>query len=152
MSSGFSSFYHKHREIIVYMLFGLVTLVVSFGVYFLCYNLFLFSAAASNAISWVAAVAVAYLTNKPFVFDSHDWSMQTVFREAVEFVGFRFFSGLLETAALFLVSDLHVVRFDGNLAKIITSIFVVLMNYVASKYFIFRNKENVTEEPKKPSE
>ena len=141
MLLSLGAFYHKHREIIVYMLFGLVTLIVSFGTYFLCYNLLSFSAAASNAVSWVAAVAVAFLTNKPFVFHSHDWSLPTVFREAVEFVGFRFFSGLFETAVLFLISDLRVIRLNGNWAKIITSVFVVLMNYVASKYLIFRNKE-----------
>lgn len=146
MHLSLGTFYHKHREIIVYMLFGVVTLIVSFGTYFLCYNLLSLSAAASNAVSWVVSVAVAFLTNKPFVFHSRDWSLSTVFREAVEFVGFRFFSGLFETAVLFLISDMHLIQLDGNWAKIITSIFVVLMNYVASKYLIFRNKETENNE------
>lgn len=146
MHLSLGTFYHKYREIIVYMLFGVVTLIVSFGTYFLCYNLLSLSAAASNAVSWVVSVAVAFLTNKPFVFHSRDWSLSTVFREAVEFVGFRFFSGLFETAVLFLISDMHLIQLDGNWAKIITSIFVVLMNYVASKYLIFRNKETENNE------
>ena len=92
----------------------------------------------SNAIAWVAAVAFAFLTNKPFVFKSHDWSAKTVLPELSKFVGCRVASGVLETLILLLAVD--ILGWNGNIWKIITSVLVVILNYVASKLVIFRKK------------
>ena len=89
-------------------------------------------------IAWVVAVAFAYVTNKPFVFKSHDWSLKTVAPELAKFVGCRVGSGLLETALLFLTVDL--LHWNGNLMKIILSVMVVILNYVGSKLLVFRKK------------
>ena len=71
----------KHEEIISYLFFGGLTTVVNYLVYLPCYNLLGISGAVSNVIAWIAAVAFAYLTNKPFVFKSHNWSAKTVLPE-----------------------------------------------------------------------
>ena len=92
----------------------------------------------SNAIAWVAAVAFAYITNKPFVFKSHDWSAKTVIPELTKFVGCRVGSGLAETAIIFIAVDL--LAMNGNIIKLITSVLVVVLNYVASKLVVFRKK------------
>ena len=84
----------------------------------------------------MAAVAFAYVTNKPFVFKSHDWSMKTVLPELGKFVGCRAASGGLETALVFLTVD--VCGWDGNLWKLIISVVVVILNYVSSKLLVFR--------------
>lgn len=68
----------KHEEVVSYLFFGGLTTVVNYLVYLPCYNLLGFSGTVSNVIAWIAAVAFAYLTNKPFVFKSHDWSAKTV--------------------------------------------------------------------------
>lgn len=70
----------KHWDMVSYLFFGVLTTVVNYLVYLPLYNLLGISAAVSNIIAWVAAVAFAYVTNKPFVFKSHDWSIETVFR------------------------------------------------------------------------
>ena len=62
----------KYWDILSYLFFGGLTTVVNYLVYLPCYNLLHFSASISNVIAWVVAVAFAYLTNKPFVFKSHD--------------------------------------------------------------------------------
>ena len=90
----------------------------------------------SNVIAWVAAVAFAYLTNKPFVFKSHDWSAKTVFPELARFLGCRIGSGAAETWILFLTVDS--LGWNGNLWKLATSVLVVLLNYVGSKLFVFK--------------
>ena len=82
-------FLRRHYDILAYLVFGVLTTVVNFLVYFPCYNLLGLPAVVSNLIAWVAAVAFAYLTNKPFVFRSHDWSAKTVVPELVKFVGDR---------------------------------------------------------------
>ncbi len=127
----------KHRDIVSYLFFGVLTTVVNYIVYLPCYNLLSFSAAISNMIAWIAAVAFAYLTNKPFVFHSNDWSIKTVIPELSKFVGARVASGVLETGIIFLTVDL--LRWNGNVMKLVTSVLVVIINYVASKLLVFRN-------------
>lgn len=126
----------KHWDIVTYLIFGVLTTVVNYLVYLPIYNLLGASAAVSNAIAWVAAVAFAFLTNKPFVFKSHDWSAKTVLPELSKFVGCRVASGVLETLILLLTVD--ILGWNGNVWKIITSVLVVILNYVASKLLVFR--------------
>ena len=126
----------KHWNILSYLFFGGLTTVVNYLVYLPCYNLLNLSAAVSNAIAWAVAVAFAYLTNKPFVFRSHDWSLKTVVPELTKFVTCRIGSGLLETGILFLCVDL--LAWNGNAWKLITSVLVVILNYIASKLLVFK--------------
>ena len=128
----------KHEEVVSYLFFGGLTTVVNYLVYLPCYNLLGFSGTVSNVIAWIAAVAFAYLTNKPFVFKSHDWSAKTVLPELTKFVGCRVGSGLLEPAIIFVTVDL--LGLNGNLIKVATSVLVVVLNYVASKLVVFRKK------------
>ena len=108
----------------------------NYVIYLPVYNILGLSAALSNAIAWVGAVAFAYLTNKPFVFKSHDWSAKTVVPELTKFVGCRLGSGVMETAIIFVTVDL--LSWDGNVMKLVTSVLVVIINYVASKLVVFR--------------
>ena len=77
----------KYWEGLIYLVFGVLTTVVNYVIYLPVYNILGLSAALINAIAWVGAVAFAYLTNKPFVFKSHDWSLKTVVPELTKFVG-----------------------------------------------------------------
>ena len=126
----------KYRDVIVYLVFGVLTTVVNYVIYLPCYNGLGLSGSVSNAIAWVGAVAFAYLTNKPFVFQSHDWSAKTVIPELTKFVGCRVGSGVLETAIIFLTVDL--LGWNGNVMKLVVSVLVVILNYIASKLFVFR--------------
>lgn len=126
----------KYWDVLSYLFFGVLTTVVNYAVYLPCYNLLGLSAAVSNVIAWVAAVAFAYLTNKPWVFKSHDWSMKTVVPELTKFVACRVGSGALETGIIFVFVDW--LGFDGNVFKLITSVLVVILNYIASKLLVFK--------------
>ena len=116
----------------------MLTTAVNYLVYLPCYNLLHLSAAVSNSIAWVFAVAFAYLTNKPFVFKSHDWSAKTVGPELAKFVITRLGSGALETLIIFITVD--VLNWNGNVMKLVTSVLVVILNYVGSKLLVFRKK------------
>lgn len=128
---------HKYRDILLYLVFGVLTTIVNYLVYFPCCAVGL-PAAASNTLAWVVSVLFAYLTNKPLVFRSMDWSMNTVFPEACKFFGCRVGSGALETVILFVTVDL--LHWSSGLWKIVTSIFVVVLNYIGSKLLVFRKK------------
>jgi putative flippase GtrA len=128
----------KHWDIVSYLFFGVCTTIVNYLIYIPCYNLLGMSASVSNMVAWVVAVAFAYLTNKPFVFKSNDWSAATVVPELTKFVGCRIGSGVAETIVLFLAVDL--LGWNGNIWKLVTQVMVTVMNYVASKLVVFRKK------------
>jgi putative flippase GtrA len=136
MVQRIKSFVQKYWDILSYLFFGGLTTIVNYIIYLPCYNWLQLSAAVSNLIAWVVAVAFAYLTNKPFVFKSHDWSAKTVIPELAKFIGCRVGSGLLETGILFVAVDL-LLR-NGNIWKLVTSVLVVILNYIASKLLVFK--------------
>lgn len=131
--------FEKYRDILAYLFFGTLTTLVNYLVYFPLYNWMRLPATASNVIAWVFAVAFAYLTNKPFVFKSHDWSMKTVMPELTKFIGCRIGSGILETAIIWLTVDK--LLWNGNLMKIFISVIVVILNYIGSKWLVFVKKD-----------
>lgn len=125
----------KYWDILSYLFFGVLTTIVNYIVYIPFYNILGFTATVSNAVAWVVAVAFAYLTNKPFVFRSHDWSMKTVVPELTKFVGCRIGSGAIETVILLVTVDL--LGWNGNIWKLVTSVLVVILNYIGSKLIVF---------------
>lgn len=129
----------RYYDVLAYLFFGVLTTAVNYLVYLPCYNWLNLSAAVSNVIAWVAAVAFAYLTNKPFVFKSHDWSARTVWPELVKFVGCRVGSGFLETAIIFITVDC--LSWNGNYMKLVTSVLTVVLNYIGSKLLVFRKEK-----------
>ena len=78
--------YRKYEEAIVYLFFGGLTTVVNYLVYLPCYYWLCLGGGVSNVIAWAVAVAFAFLTNKPFVFKSHNWSVPVVLPELGKFV------------------------------------------------------------------
>ena len=132
------AFLWKYEDVLSYLFFGVLTTGVNYLIYLPCYNVLHLSAAVSNGVAWVGAVAFAYLTNKPFVFKSYDWSVKTVLPELAAFVGCRLGSGLLETAILFLTVDC--LTWNGNIMKLVTSVLVIVLNYIGSKLLVFRRK------------
>ena len=129
----------KYWDILTYLFFGVLTTVVNYLIYLPCYNLLGWSAGLSNVLAWVAAVAFAFLTNKPFVFKSHAWSWNVVWPELTKFVGCRIGSGVLETAILLVCVDL--LGWNGNVWKFITALLVIVLNYIGSKFLVFKNKK-----------
>lgn len=129
---------HKYYDILSYLFFGVLTTAVNYIIYLPCYNTLGLSATVSNVIAWVAAVAFAYLTNKPFVFRSHDWSAKTVIPELTKFVGCRIGSGFMETVIILVTVDL--LGWNGNVMKLLTSVLVVIVNYIGSKLLVFGKK------------
>ena len=128
----------QYWEVLSYLIFGVLTTVVNYCVYLPVYNILGLSASVSNVIAWVVAVAFAYLTYNPFVFRSHDWSAKTVIPVLTKFVGCRVASGAAET--LILLVSVDILHWNGNIWKLVTSVLVVVLNYIASKLVVFKKK------------
>ena len=139
MKAKLHLFLRKYRNLLVYVLFGILTTVVNYLVYLPLYNLCHLSAGLSNIAAWLAAVLFAFFTNKPFVFKSKSWSSETVIPELLRFVGCRAVSGLLETGLLVALVD--ILGLNGNIVKVVLGILVFALNYIASRWLVFRKKK-----------
>ena len=127
------------REVISYLIFGVLTTVVNFVFYWLFTEVFAVYYITSNVIAWVFAVVFAYITNKLFVFESKSWEPAIVFKEVISFGAARIISLLFETGFLALTGE--IIGVPELIAKVIAAVFVVIINYVASKLFIFKKKK-----------
>ena len=137
--------YGKYRELIVYFIVGCLTTLVSWVVYAAGVEVLHWSVAVSNAVSWIAAVAFAYVANKIWVFGSYSWKIRFVLHEAALFVGARILTGLFEIAAVPLLvrlgMDWRFMGVRGMWAKILVSAIVMILNYVFSKLIVFKEKK-----------
>lgn len=131
------SLFIKYRELIMYVIFGGLTTVVSFVSYYALLWVGLHYIAA-QIISWALAVAFAFVVNKIFVFEDRDNSPAELFRQIWQFVSVRIASGVIETVLLWLLVD--VLTVGEGIAKIPVAVLTVVINYVASKLFIFKKK------------
>ena len=151
----------RMRELVLYVVFGVLTTLVNFVVYFPIYyalgsewEFLLFghvaikSYALASVISWLVAVAFAYVTNKLLVFGSKSWEKKLVVREVLSFYGARLFSLGVELFGLYLMNDLmgfgrfhltaagHEINGE-DLSKLLMQFVVIALNYVFSKLWIF---------------
>ncbi len=134
-----------HREGILYLLFGGLTTLVSWLVFFVFEGpLGLDATFIANPISWVLAVAFAYLTNRTWVFKSRTSGALPLFLEVLSFYASRVITFLFEEGVLLLFVTL--LSLPALPIKIAASVLVVLLNYVFSKLFVFRRKKEETGE------
>ena len=131
------SYAQKHREIVTYIAFGVLTTAVNFLVFLFSRELLKLSATVSNIAAWILAVLFAFFTNKLFVFKSKSWFRKVVIPEFVKFVTCRIGSGIVETVFLFVTVDC--INWNGTILKLIASGFVMVLNYFLGKCVAFKN-------------
>ena len=71
MINKIMSLYKKYKEIINYLIAGVLTTVVSFVTYEIFKDIFHIHYIISNILSWIAAVIFAYFINRKYVFESN---------------------------------------------------------------------------------
>ena len=130
------AFYKKYRQLIDYLFWGTATTIVNYIVYFLLTRVFSSGAAPANIAAWAVAVVFAFWVNRAFVFHGGGNPLKEFFF----FTGGRVFSGALETGILWLFVD--ILRFHDVVVKILTSVIVVIFNYVFRKFIIFAKRGN----------
>ncbi|WP_407384843.1 GtrA family protein [Ruminococcus sp.] len=169
--------FNKYKEIIMYIIFGVLTTLVNWVAYTLLIKAFggaienksvmftlfgkditteIFFIFIANFVAWVAGVAFAFVTNKIWVFESKSWKFGLVMKELWLFILARLITGVLEWFGVPLLwavgMDQPLFGIDGFLAKIVVSIIVVILNYVFSKLIIFKNKDDKKQKLEKAAE
>ena len=137
--------YKKKKEIINYIIFGVLTTAVNWLIYTITTNIIGIDINIANVIAWFGAVLFAYVTNKLFVFESKKWHLSLVIRELSLFFGSRILSGIVEIGGfsllVFIGIDQTMFGIKGFVAKAFISVFVIVLNYVFSKLLVFKKKE-----------
>ena len=134
--------YLKYKEIINYLIFGVLTTVVSLIVYYVAVYTFLNPENAvqlqiANILSWIAGVTFAYFTNRNYVFDSKE---QNRLKEAGKFVMARVVTLLIDMLIMFI--GVTILKLNDKIIKLISQIIVIIANYLLSKMLVFRKIEN----------
>lgn len=132
----------------MYLIFGVLTTVVNYGAFWIFLHLLGDELVLTvNTIAFVFAVTFAYITNKIFVFKSRSWKPKTLVKEVSSFLAARIVSyffeqiGLLVCVQYWHVGEITILGFDGILvSKVILSFIAVLVNYIFSKFIIFKKK------------
>ena len=140
----------RFRELFFYGVVGLVTTAVNWVAYTLISRLSAMLLgipvenailiAAATVIGWAASVAFAFWANKKYVFHSPGWDMGTLKRELPEFITARLLS--LGFDAAFVELAVHFAGMNDLAAKLIANIIVIILNYFASKFWIFRKRKD----------
>ena len=129
----------KYKELFFYGVFGVGATVINIVSYRVLANTFgkkYFLIA--NIIAWILAFIFAFITNKLFVFGSKSWEAQIAMKEFVGFLSARLATGILDTVLMWLF--VSIISLDDTLSKIIINILVIIINYIASKFFIFKKE------------
>lgn len=128
----------RNKSLVLYLLFGGLTTIVNIITYYICYERLLVSNFLSTIIAWLFSVIFAYLTNKIFVFESKVTEIKAWIQEILSFFGCRVATGIMDTVIMVVAVDyLHQ---NSMLWKVISNVLVIIINYVASKYLIFKKK------------
>lgn len=131
--------YKKNKEIINYLIFGVLTTVVSFVVYFIFAKIFKIDEVISNVISWFFSVFFAFITNKLYVFESKETGKKTLLKEIISFYLARLFTGVVCDLGVFALM-VKTFKINDVLSKLVTQVIVIVLNYVLSKLIVFRKK------------
>ena len=133
----FEPFYRKHREVLLYLLFGGLTTLVSI----VSFALFLalgINELIANVLSWVLSVLFAYVTNRTWVFEAKADTRAGVLREMTAFFGGRLATLFIEEGLLAVF--ITWLGLPALPVKIAAQVIVIVLNYVISKLWVFKKK------------
>lgn len=123
------------KEKILYLFFGALTTLVNFVCYYLFTDVIRMHYMYANALAWVLAVLFAYITNRRYVFTVSKKS--GVVREVVAFFSLRGVSGVIDMLLMFVFVTL--IGVNDTISKVGVNVLVVALNYLFSKFIIFRD-------------
>ena len=125
-----------------YLVVGALTTVVSFIAFWIAFYPLGLNDTWSTVIKNAAGITFAYVPNRIWVFDSKNKTAAAVSKESVLFFVTRIAVMLLDMVFMaFLPALLSFLPYSSMIATVISSILCLIINYIASKIYIFTSKE-----------
>ncbi len=140
----------QHRELLLYAVFGVMTFLVDTGLFFL-FSLFydleqnLWLMHGCSICSTMAAITFAYFTNRRFVFKSNAKGVLETGKEILAFYSSRVFAMVL--AELLLQVTVSGLGFPARWMKLVLNLLVIVLNYLFSKFWIFKSPKKRENKP-----
>ena len=129
-------FYKKYKEQLLYLLFGGLTTVVSIGIFAFFTAVIPLDELVANILSWIFAVLFAFVTNRIWVFQGA--RSERLWYQMVTFYAGRLTTLLVEEAMLLVL--VKWLQFSPMAVKLMAQVIVLVLNYILSKWVIFRSK------------
>lgn len=136
--SPFQDFYKKHKEILLYLLFGGLSFVVSIVTYYLFSEKAGMNELVANILSWVFAVSFAFITNYIWVFEKTTTGIKSFMVQVWKFFMGRVFTLVVEEGILIVF--VTILALPNMPVKVVAQIIVIVLNYIISKLFVFVKK------------
>ena len=134
------------KETILYIISGALTTLVNFAVSYLLYDICSVNEIVTNTVAWVAAVLFAFFSAHIFVFRTSDREKggnMSVTKRFLFFVAGRIFTLAVELSATYI----FITRLGSDfwIVKVLISGFVIILNYLISKFIVFKRKSEKVE-------
>ena len=139
MKDKLKELFEKYKDLIPYVIFGVLTTLVNYASYWLFAHPLGCGTVVSTVAAWILSVLFAYVTNRRWVFHSTARGAKEIGKEFAAFVAARVSTGLLDTLFMYIFVD--VLGWNDMIIKLASNVVVVILNYIFSKFLIFRKKE-----------
>lgn len=131
----------QYKEIISYLIFGVLTMIVSLSTYYILTNTILnpnkgIELQIANIISWIICVTFAYITNRKYVFNSKNTN---IIKEILSFYLSRISSLLVDMSLMYIF--VTVLNYSDSIMKLINQIIITILNYILSKLIVFKKEK-----------
>lgn len=130
------AFYIRYKEVLLYLIFGSFTFVISVCSYALFNVCFGINELIANIFSWILAVLFAYFTNRTWVFQSSVKTLHAYLKEIISFFSGRILTLFVEEVILFIF--ITTLKLNSMVVKVVAQMIVIILNYVVSKFFVFK--------------
>lgn len=145
MKEKITGLYEKYKELVNYLIFGVLSMVVNFGLYYVLTRVLSLEEVLSSGISWFITVLFVYITNKLFVFEK---TKKNIFVEIISFYLARIATGFICDICIFTLL-FKVLNLNDFISKIVVQVVVVILNYIFSKFIVFKNRDSSKKNSKK---
>lgn len=132
-----------------YAFFGVCTTIVNVAAYYVCARLLGVSTAWSTIVAWLLAVLFAFATNKSLVFGSKSWKRGVVVREIASFYLCRIATGVIDLGIM--IASVDILGWNDVVMKMVANVIVIVLNFIASKFIIFKRGKEISEGKKQIS-
>lgn len=129
-------FYMKYRSLVRYVFWGGMTTLINIVSFWLFVDALKMNYQFANVISWFITVLAVYFTNKVWVFESEYSTIARFAKELLMFFASRIITLGIDVLVLFI--GIQILHGNNLVIKIIDNVIVIIVNYIFSKYIIFK--------------
>ena len=132
----FNPFYKKHKQVLLYLLFGGVAFFLNLILFFLFVNRIGINELVANAIAWLICATFQFFTNRTWAFNGVTDNKGDLVKQIISFYGSCLFTLILEE--IIIAVFITWLGFNTTIVKLVAQVVVIVLNYILRKFFVFK--------------